>query len=637
MKPQKLSVYLWLIASFSFLATLPVRADEQRSTNEFLKREKQSQATLLQLPQIENSKQVDWRSQTPTSVVTGIQLKQKADKLEVTLISTAETLVPIIFPQGNELIIEIPDATLALPTGNEFREANPAPGITQINVNQIDNNIIRIAITGEKVPAVEVIPSSQNLVLSLDPEGSTAQTQPEQEIEVIATGEAEDDDYNVDGASVGTRTETPIQDVPQSIQVVPQEVIKDQQVTNTTDALRNVPGVVPSDSNRTLFNNPTIRGFGGGFDFGIDVYRRNGLRDGQGASNTGDTANIERIEVLKGPSSVLYGQGSPGGIINLVTKQPLSEPFYEVSGTIGNYDFYRGTIDLSGPLDKNNKLLYRLNVAAETSESFIDFYARDRYLVNPVLTWNISDDTKLSFEFEYRGVKSLNDPGLPAVGTVLDNPNGDIPFSRYTGEPDIDIQETDNYRIGYNFEHQFSENWRIRNAFDTVLSRSNSLRVINGSLDPDGRTLNRNYFDNGDGFDVNAYTLDTYTVGKFNTGSVEHELVAGIELARNEVRSNNTFFSTTDPIDLFNPQYGVATLTEPRSFTDSKRTNDGLGIYLQNQITLSDKFIVVLGGRFDILTQEAEDFNLDTNEFQQNEGFSPRIGLVYQPIEDISL
>lgn len=96
---------------------------------------------------------------------------------------------------------------------------------------------------------------------------------------------------------------------------------------NVTDALRNVPGVVPSDSNRTLFNNPTIRGFGGGFDFGTDVYRRNGLRDGQGASNTGDTANIERIEVLKGPSSVLYGQGSPGGIINLVTKQPLSKPF----------------------------------------------------------------------------------------------------------------------------------------------------------------------------------------------------------------------------------------------------------------------------------------------------------------------
>ena len=361
------------------------------------------------------------------------------------------------------------------------------------------------------------------------------------------------------------------------------------------------------------------------------------MRDGQGASNTGDTANIERIEVLKGPSSVLYGQGSPGGIINLVTKQPLSEPFYAVEGEIGNYNFYRGTLDLSGPLDENKNLLYRLNVAAETSESFIDFYDRDRYLVNPVLAWNISDDTKLTLEFEYRSVRSLNDAGLPARGTMLDNPNGDLPLSRYAGEPDIDIQDTDIYRIGYNFEHQFSENWSIRNAFDTVLSRSNSLRLTNSRLEPDGRTLSRTYFDNGDGFDVNAYTLDTYTVGKFNTGSIEHELVAGIELTRNEVRSNNTFLGNVDPIDLFNPQYGNVTLGEPTFFFDRKTTSDGLGIYLQDQVTLSDKFIVVLGGRFDILTNEVENFNQDTNEFQQNEGFSPRVGLVYKPIEDISV
>ena len=574
--------------------------------------------------------------------VTGVELNQTNDGLEVILQTAADgsRLVPLILPQGNSLVIDILDATLGFSIEDGIEETNPASGISSIALNKIDNSSIRLTITGEnQAPSAEVVPGRDDLVLSVTPEQTTAEREPDEEIEVIVAGEAEDDDYNFTDASVGTRTDTPTKDVPQSIQVIPQEVIEDQQVNNVTDALRNVPGIVPSDSNRTLFNNPTIRGFGGGFDFGIDVYRRNGLRDGQGASNTGDTANIERIEVLKGPSSVLYGQGSPGGIINLVTKQPLSKPFYEVSGEIGNYDFYRGTIDLSGPLDKNKKLLYRLNIAAETSESFIDFYDRDRYLINPVLAWNISDDTKLSLEFEYRSVRSLNDAGLPAVGTVLDNPNGDIPLDRYTGEPDLDNQDTDTYRIGYNFEHKFSDNWRIRNAFDTVLSRSNSLRIFNGSLDPDGRTLSRNYLDNGDGFDVNAYTFDTYTVGKFNTGKIKHELVAGIELSRNEVRRNNTFFvpAGAGSIDLFNPQYGVATLTEPTRLTDNKITDDGLGIYLQDQVALSDKFTVVLGGRFDILTNEVEDFNLDTNEFQQNEGFSPRIGIVYKPIEDISL
>ena len=230
--------------------------------------------------------------------------------------------------------------------------------------------------------------------------------------------------------------------------------------------------------------------------------------------------------------------------------------------------------------DENKTVLYRLNVAAETSGSFVDFYDRDRYLVNPVLAWNISDKTKLTTEFEYRSTQQLRDSGLPAVGTVLDNPNGNIPLNRYPGDPSIDDRDIDAYRFGYNFEHEFSDNWRIRNAFDTVLSRANSLTISNRSLADDGRTLNRSYFDNGDGFDVNAYTLDTYTVGKFNTGSVKHELVAGIELSRNEVRSNNTFFGSVDPLDLFTPQYRNVTLGEPTFFFDRKRTDDGLGIYL---------------------------------------------------------
>ena len=595
--------------------------------------------TEIQIKQDSVNRASDLMAQGITRVV-GIELERTDDGLEVILQTAAggKRLVPLILPQGNSLVIDILDATLGFSIRNGVEKVNPAPGISSIALNKIDDSRIRLTIAGtNQTPSAEVVPGRDSLVLSVTPDAATAESEPDESIDVIVTGEAEDNDYNVDEASVGTRTDTPTQNVPQSIQVIPQEVIEDQQVNNVTDALRNVPGILPADSNRTLFNNVIIRGFGGGFDFSTDVYRRNGLRDGQGASNTGDTANIERIEVLKGPSSVLYGQGSPGGIINLVTKQPLSEPFYEVSGEIGNFNFYRGTIDLSGPLDENKNLLYRLNVAAETSESFIDFYDRDRYLVNPVVAWNISDDTKLTLEFEYRSVRSLNDPGLPAVGTVLDNPNGDLPLDRYTGEPDLDNQDTDNYRIGYNFEHKFNENWRIRNAFDTVLSRSNSLRIFNGTLAPDGRTLTRNYFDNGDGFDVNAYTLDTYTVGKFNTGSVEHELVAGIELFRNEVINNNTFFAPVQgSIDLFDPQYG-ASLIEPTRFTDRKTTNDGLGIYLQDQINLSSKFTVVLGGRFDILTEEVEDFNLDTNDFQQNEAFSPRVGVVYKPIEAISL
>ena len=313
--------------------------------------------------------------------VTGVELNQTDEGLQVILKTVAgrERLIPLIVPEGNSLVIDILDATLGFSIRNGVRKANPAPGIRSIALSKVDENSIRLTITGEnQAPSAEVIPGRNNLVLSVTPERSTAAQEPDEEIEVITTGEAEDDDYNADNASVGTKTDTLIQDVPQSIQVVPQEVIKDQQANNITEALRNVPGAVPANPPRSQFNIPNIRGFSGSAT--NDIFRRNGLRDGLGTSNTGDTANIERIEVLKGPASVLYGQGSPGGVVNIVTKQPLSEPFYAVEAGIGNFDFYRGAFDVSSPLTENKDVLYRLNFAAESAGSFVDFYNRDRFL-----------------------------------------------------------------------------------------------------------------------------------------------------------------------------------------------------------------------------------------------------------------
>ena len=259
-------------------------------------------------------------------------------------------------------------------------------------------------------------------------------------------------------------------------------------------------------------------------------------------------------------------------------------------------------------------------------------------MVNPVVSWQIGDNTELTFEYEYRNVQLPNDFGLPAVGTVLDNPNGDIPVERFIGEPDIEERrDIQSHRFGYNLEHSFSENWRIRNAFDAVIRTEDAISIFPLELGEDGRTLERKYFSGLEGFDVNTFTLDTYTVGKFNTGSVKHELVAGIELSRNQTIFNDNFEGSLAPLDLFDPNYGLATLGEPTFTFDQKETKDGLGIYLQDQVTLSDKFIVVLGGRFDILNTETEEFVENTVDSQQNEAFSPRVGVVYKPIEDISL
>lgn len=195
-----------------------------------------------------------------------------------------------------------------------------------------------------------------------------------------------------------------------------------------------------------------------------------------------DTADIERIEVLKGPASVLYGQGSLGGVINYVTKQPLSEPYYAAEVSTGSFNFYRGAIDLTGPLNPNKTVLYRLNVAAETTESFLDFYDEQKYFLAPVLFWQISDRTKITFSGEYQvRPKKDGQQGLPAEGSVLPNPNGKIPRDLNTSEP-YATNDTSILRLGYDLEHRFSENWQLRSAFGFTSAQRYKHVVYNTAL-----------------------------------------------------------------------------------------------------------------------------------------------------------
>jgi iron complex outermembrane recepter protein len=268
-------------------------------------------------------KKLAQNSQQTLTRVTGVEVKQTAKGLELILktVAGSERLVPLILPEGNDLVIDILDATLAFAIRNGVEQLNPAAGINKITVNKIDDSSIQIRILGEtQAPSAEVVPGS-NLVLSVTPEGTTARQTPDEEIEIIATGEGEEEDYNVPNASTATRTDTPLRDIPQSIQVVPQEVIRDRNTETVIESTETVSGVVYEGG---FADAPTgsviIRGFSQTQQF------RNGFRD---TDRSGLTAigTAERVEILKGPGSVLFGNLEPGGIVNVVTKQPLREPF----------------------------------------------------------------------------------------------------------------------------------------------------------------------------------------------------------------------------------------------------------------------------------------------------------------------
>ncbi|WP_335113824.1 TonB-dependent siderophore receptor [Nostoc sp.] len=444
----------------------------------------------------------------------------------------------------------------------------------------------------------------------------------------MVTGEQ--DGYSVPDATTATKTDTPLRDIPQSIQVVPQQVLRDQQVTRLNDALRNVPGVTtvfgsPGNSEESSF---TIRGF----EFANPL--RNGLADPLGGRSL-ELSNIERVEVLKGPASALFGNGSPGGTVNLITKQPLATPYYALEATVGSYSYYRGAIDLSGPLNDDKTGLYRLNVSYKDAGSVIDFAHDKNLLIAPVFSFAIGERTKLTLEGEYIDADT-NRLSLPAVGTVLPNPNGKIPRNLNTSGPN----RSDNYvhedigRIGYTLEHKFSDNWSLKNAFRAELYHFETGSYFFTSLNPDNRTLNRGF--GVTIFDTEAYNLATDIIGKFSTGSIQHQLVFGFDLSRNDTKSSDTDKDGTFPIDLFNPVYTQPS-GENLSPVKQSYLTEALGIYVQDQIALSENLKLLLGVRFDAFKETDGDLVANTESSQSGDAFSPRFGIVYQPIQPISL
>lgn len=296
--------------------------------------------------------------------------------------------------EGNSLIADIPNAVLALPDSPGFSAENPTTDIATVQVVQQDVNIIRVSVAGSNaLPKTEVTLKTGGLAYSLNPEGDDADE------EIVVTGEGRGT-YRVPNASTATRTDTPIRDIPQSIQVVPQEVLRDRNVRTLTEAVETVSGVVDGGG---FYGAPAggriIRGFDVGFNGDTSSFR-NGFRD----SNYGDLVGIgtvEQVEVLKGPGSVLFGQVEPGGIINTVTKQPLNQPYYKIGFEAGNYGLFQPSIDFSGPLDSNQNVLYRFIASYQGSRNVQPFFEPQTTTIAPSLTFNLGDKTKLNLYYEY--------------------------------------------------------------------------------------------------------------------------------------------------------------------------------------------------------------------------------------------
>jgi iron complex outermembrane recepter protein len=571
-----------------------------------------------------------WLAQIEASVVRviGVKVEQIDEELEITLTTADDKPLTVdatkFRVEGDRLIAEISNAVLALPNAQEFATENPTEDIATVQVVQQGDSQIQIVVTGKGVrPKTEVSLKTGELAYSLNAGDDIADD------EIIVTG-AGQRGYRVPNSTTGSGTDTPIRDLPFSVQVVPQELLQDRQVESVNEALRTVAGVTPDNPSYSAFEGLTIRGF-----TGRNIIR-NGLRDDTNITNRIAIPNIEQIEVLKGPAGALFSQGGPGGTVNIITKKPLSMPRYTIDAAIGNFDTYSGSLDFTGPLNDSKTLLYRFVAGAYSSGTFIDFFDRRNFVIAPTLTWQINPKTKLTLDGEYTISEQPNARGLPAKGTVLPNINGQLPRNRFIGEPEDELDKNDRYsmRLGYTFEHQMSPNWQFRNAFRASFLPNPQNSLFPSALLDDERTLERGLFSTKDQSQDN-YTIDTNVVGTFKTGSIAHKVLVGVDFNLDIYAASNREFALA-PIDIFNPVY-----RQPRGellgeFPREPFTTTSLGFYFQDQIDLLPNLKLLLGGRFDFVGQEI-DFIDGTESSQTNQAFSPRVGIVYQPTGWLSL
>lgn len=448
-------------------------------------------------------------------------------------------------------------------------------------------------------------------------------------------GYAEHDPYNADynriQASTATKTDTPIIQTPMSVKVVPQQVLKDQQAVSMDQALRNVSGVVSGQGiDREFF----IRGFSTG------NYYRDSYPFANNFNHTEDLANIDRVEVLKGPASILYGRAEPGGIINFVTKQPLDTPYYSLRQQFGSYDHYRTDIDATGPLTQNKDLAYRVNFAYQSNNDITEFAGGERIFAAPMLRWNISDKTVSTFKLEYSDIKATATNQLPKN---LDRTQP-YPLSRHRNLSDPWSYIEDEYvMFSMNTEHRFNDNWSVRHRFNaSFVEGTYRYARARGSVAADGTVPRVYFFQNVDGDDyLNNFYNSLELTGKLETGAIKHTLLFGGDYLRSDSRTTMGFDFSTPNSNVHNPFHSA----QEFAITDYETYHNSFpwfGLYGQDQIELPYHVHLLAGLRYDSAdTNRDSQFSINgaktVNPTVTDDRVSPRGGILWQPIPEASV
>lgn len=419
-----------------------------------------------------------------------------------------------------------------------------------------------------------------------------------------------------------TKTDTSLLETPQSISVIGREQMNAQAVQNVGEALRYTTGVLAEEygGNDMRIDRFMVRGFSSTMPYldGLSTASRYTL-----LSENVDTFGLERVEVLLGPSSVLYGQNVPGGLVSLVSKRPTETPFGEISLQTGSYGRVQTAVDFGGPIGNDGTLFYRLTGLTRDAGTQTDDVGTKRYYLAPALTWKPSGMTSITFMAKLqRQEDGYSAQNLPAVGTLYASPNGQIPVSRFTGEPSLNFVNRTQSSVGYSLEHKFSDDWKLTQ--NLRWSNTSTNMGYAAAYAASGTTLSR-FTLAADAWQKNI-AVDTQLQGKFSTGPIRHTFLAGIDYLEARDRWAEQDGSAAD-LDVYAPVYGQPYTTPPYDYITEDRLRQ-FGVYLQDQLRIG-RLALTGSIRKDWANTYTSSILDGTANDQHDSKFTGRAGLVY--------
>lgn len=443
--------------------------------------------------------------------------------------------------------------------------------------------------------------------------------------EINVTAERTTDSYYEPIANTATRTDTPLLETPVSIQVVPKEVLQAQTAQKVGDVVRNVSGVQTQHSFGGVNEQYLIRGF-----LQTPSGYRNGIRI---PLLKFDLANVERVEVLKGPASMLYGPTDPSGMINVVTKKPQKDAAYSFKQSIGMFDFYRTEASATGAVDDEGMLTYRIDAAWSQTDSYRDVINSDRYVVPMALAFRPNDKLEVNLSVEPQRDRMVYDRGVPVVNGKI----ADVPRSRSFSQNDHDDYKS--ISTDLNGAYRFDSGWKLAaGVFNNVQDRDLNI-IYFGNVAANGTDIDRSTYIGEE--HVKTRTSWANLAGDVETGSIKHKLLFGTEYINTNL-GFGVYDRAVDTVNIytFNNQYvDLAPLLTGNYDGAGKHKVQSIGFYAQDQIKLNAQWQLHLGLRHDRVKQDLEFAYFSPTDISQrtDSKTTPRIGLLYQPVQWLSL